>query len=75
MKPGTRVYTPTLRQGTAQPQPWFMPLHTLVKLDSGELLWFLDEILTVGEVPVPEPRKKRSSTKKRKVSKREKVTV
>jgi len=46
--------------GTAQPPPWVRPFHTLVRLDSGELLWFLTEILTVGEAPIPEPRKRAS---------------
>lgn len=61
MNPGTRVYTPTLKQGTIQSPPWCMPFHTLVRLDSGEMLWFLTEILTIGEVPTPEPRKKRKT--------------
>ena len=63
MSPGTRVYTPTLRQGTIQSPPWVMPFHTLVKLDSGELLWFLTEILTVGEAPTPKTKRKRASKK------------
>lgn len=73
MEPGTRCYTPTGRQGTAQPPLWLMPVHTLVRLDSGELLWFLTEILTAGEAPMA-PKKKRASGK-RKAPKREKVTV
>ena len=68
MSPGIRVYTPTLRQGTIQSPPWVMPFHTLVYLDSGELLWFLTEILTVGEAPTPEPRRKRKAPKREKVT-------
>ena len=59
MKLFTRVHTPTLRAGTAQPPPWRMPGHRLVKLDSGEVYWFLSEILREGEVPVVEKRASR----------------
>ena len=59
MPPFTRCHTPTLRAGTAQPPPWRMPGYTLVKLDSGEMYWFLDSILREGEPPVVEKRGKK----------------
>jgi len=49
-------------------------MHTLVKLDSGKVLWFLTEILREGDVPM-ERKEKRSLGKKRQVPKRERVMV
>lgn len=44
-EPPRRVRTSTGRTGAILPSPWWMPHHSLVKFDSGEVFWILTEIL------------------------------
>lgn len=44
-KQPSRLCTPSGTCGQLQPQPWVMPFHELLRLDSGELRWFPKTIL------------------------------
>lgn len=58
-QPGDRCSTPTLGNGTIQPQPWVMPFHSLIQFDSGELLWIPCDILQPPIAEVKSIRRKR----------------
>lgn len=52
--PTDRVSSPYYGNGTILDPPWYMPMHHLVRFDSGETWWVLRSVLQGELVEVEE---------------------